>query len=452
MFKERIDKERDEIVKDLLHIMNINTSRSIKKPNMPFGEGSLMGLKYILDKGSQLQFKYQNYCGYCGMIEVGNGPYTVGVMCNIDTVSDYPCKVEGNIIYGPGATGGKGSAIACLYAMKILSQEGCIPDGKKVRMIVLSDKETGYKGINYYKEYEEAPEIGFVTDGTFPVIYGEKGTVTFDLEMKFDTYFDAPVNVVEISGGESGDTVPDSVNIILSCEEIFRDRIGDELKEFCERENLEYNIFSQNKLISIELKGKKAPGYEPEKGKNAVSYGIKFLSQIIDYIDRKKFVAEYARVIGTNYYCEGFEKEFSDEDSGRTTFNVGKINLINDRVTLSIDVRFPISAVYSDVLESIKDEFKYSAFEITNLSHMRPVSFSEDSFVVKKLMRVYNEVTGDEGAMPYVTYGTSYARTLSNMVSFGPYRRDITDADTITIDYLLELTEIYTKAIYELLK
>lgn len=465
MFKEYIINNQDLIIKDLIELIKIETIHDVKKPNMPYGEGIYRGLRYVLDKGNDLKFKTQNFCGHCGHLEVGNGAYTVGILCNVDVSSEvkgwtknpFQGEIVENKIYGKGAIDGKGPLIACLYAMKILNDENLIPEDKKIRMIIGSDKKTTCKSINYYKEYEEAPEIGFTPDGVFPVVYGEKGIIDLSLEMQIPSNYDSPINIVEISGGKKGEGVPEKVNIIVSCDEIFKMKIEEELKMFADEEKIDYNIFSQNKLVSIEFIGKVAPRFSPEKGLNPISYGIKFLSRFDEFIDRKDFINEYEKHISISYNGEKINCFLQGDESGEFTFNVEEINLLNDSVKIEVNITHPISYLYSQVLEQIKEGFKYSTLQITDIEHLRPVTFSKDSFVVKKLMKAYRQVTGDKDSEPYTTAEGSYARAISNTIAFGPifpnetHIKDGPD-EFISIDSLLKLVEIYAIGIYELLR
>lgn len=465
MFKEHIEVNKDYIIEDLIELVKIRSVAAEKRPNMPFGEEVNRSLRYVLDKGKEMDFKVQNFCGYCGQVDAGYGDYTIGILCHVDvneeeegwTKSPFSGEIYDGKIYGRGIVKGKAPLIACLYAMKFLRDENLIPETKKVRMIIGADKETGIKSINYYKEYEIAPDIGFTPDGVFPVIYGEKGIMNLDLQMEFSSDYDAPINIVQIIGGDSIDTVPSKASIILSCEDIFKDKIEAELKRFSEVENINYEVHSQNKLINIEFIGKKANSRNPNKGINAISYGLKFLASFEEFIDKKEFIHEYNRLICTSYNGERINCRLHDEDSGEFTFNVSTIDLNNDSVCIKVNITYPISYVYSDVLELVKNGFKYSSLKINNTNHVRAISFSKDSFVVKKLMKVYREVTGDEESQPYVTWKETYARVMSNTVSFGPIlpknkELDYEIDEFVTIDELMNLIEIYAMAIYELLK
>ena len=463
MFEDYINNNQEDIINDLIELINIKTINDLKKPNMPYGEGVYKGLRYILDKGSEWRFKTQNYCGHCGHIDAGKGDYTIGILCNVDvpepskewTKNPFVSEVSDGQIFGMGAKETKGPLIACLYAMKFLKDSNLIPDDKKVRLIIGCDKYKDSKSINYYKEYEDAPEIGFSPDGTFPVIYGEKGIIDLTLKMNIPSDYEAPINVVEISGGKKGNGVPEKVNIILSCEEIFKIKIEEELKLFSEEEQIEYKIISQNKLIWIEFKGKNAKSSTPGLGKNAISYGMKFLARFDEVIDRKLLIEEYERLISTSYHGEKLNCSIKGDESGDLTFNVEEIKVDSEGARIEINITHPISYLYSEVLEQIKDGFKYTNLKIHTIDHARPIAFSKDSFVVKKLMKAYKEVTGDKESEPYTRAEKSYARSLSNTIVFGPkFPGDapIQGDEFILKEELFKLIEIYSRGLMELLK
>ena len=80
---------------------------------------------------------------------------------------------------------------------------------------------------------------------------------------------------------------------------------------------------------------------------------------------------------------------------------------------------------------------------------------SKDSYLVKTLCKIYNDVT-NSNAEPIAIGGATYARAFDNFVSFGanlPGQKDMchqTD-EFISIDNLLLAYEIYCRAIKELL-
>ncbi len=465
MFKEDVQKEKDHIVNDLINLIKYRSVEGEVKPNMPFGEGVHEALTYILNRAREFDLESQNFAGYAGHVDAGKGEYTVGVLCHVDVVPEgegwnlnpFGGEISDGKIYGRGATDDKGPIIASMYAMKILKEKGLIPEDKKVRLIIGTNEETDWKCIKYYKEYEKAPNIGFTPDGSFPVIYGEKGIVDIELTSDLKIDKDMPISLVSITGGEAINSVPSKACLILGCDSYFKEKIETELMLFCKEEKIRGIINCDKKLIKIEFHGVAAHGATPEKGVNAISYGIKFLGRFNELIDKRKFIDEYNRLISTFYNGENINCNFEDEDSGKFTFNVGLIELNSDEVSMKINIRYPINNEYYDIIDGIRNGFKYSCFKIKVITHLRPICFSKESPLINKLLKVYRRCTGDYETEPMTTGGGTYARAMDNIVAFGPgFPSEQGTAhkpnEFIKIDRLMQLTEMYAEAIYELLQ
>ena len=84
-------------------------------------------------------------------------------------------------MYGRGTIDDKGPVIASLYAMKAVAEKMKIR--KRVRLILGLNEEKNWECINYYKQNEEAPTIGFSPDADFPGIYAEKGIINIKIEL-----------------------------------------------------------------------------------------------------------------------------------------------------------------------------------------------------------------------------------------------------------------------------
>ncbi len=76
------------------------------------------------------------------------------------------------------------------------------------------------------------------------------------------------------------------------------------------------------------------------------------------------------------------------------------------------------------------------------------------NFLIQKLKKVYEEVTGEKAELISIGGGT-YARAIDNAVAFGPllpgrpvlaHERD----EYIDIDDLITITKIYARAMYSL--
>ena len=54
-------------------------------------------------------------------------------------------------------------------------QDAGITLSRRVRLIVGSDEETGFRCVNHYMANAEIPTLGFAPDADFPIINAEKG-------------------------------------------------------------------------------------------------------------------------------------------------------------------------------------------------------------------------------------------------------------------------------------
>lgn len=136
--------------------------------------------------------------------------------------------------------------------------------------------------------------------------------------------------------------------------------------------------------------------------------------------------------------------------------NVGMVRREDDRIVLTINIRYPVDTKYEDIEREIKNIIKEYEIDYKQITDMPPLYFEKDHFLIKTLLDVYKEFTGDE-AQPIVIGGGTYARWAKNVVAFGPnmpgdeevaHQKD----EYISIERLLMCAKIYANAIYRLAK
>ena len=143
---------------------------------------------------------------------------------------------------------------------------------------------------------------------------------------------------------------------------------------------------------------------------------------------------------------------------GKLNFNPGVIKTTEDEIVLSINIRYPIESSAKAIYDGIRNELKGTGIEvIEDDDEMKPLYIPKDNLLVQKLMKVYREETGDYDSEPITIGGGTYARSMDNAVAFGPvfpgqielaHQKD----EFISIEHLMKLAVIYTKALYELAK
>lgn len=333
-------------------------------------------------------FRTKNLKDMAGYAEIGEGRDMIGILCHLDVVPagegwvhpPFGCQVEDGRIYGRGVIDDKGPAVAVMYAMKDLLEEGK-PLGKRIRLIFGTMEEDGeWHDMNYYKEHEELPSYGFTPDADFPGIYGEKGIAQFKLSGPL-----AGSGFREVKGGMAPNMVPDQAEAVL--------------------ENGE----------TICTSGKAAHGSLPHLGKNAIS-------ALMDIAAGKgaKLADFYMNKIGYDWDGVKAGCGFHDEPSGGTTFNVGKIITSGDRIELYIDIRYPVTVSVQDVTEALTASMKEFDLTAELISHDPPVYMDKSGPIITRLMEAYQELTGDRESEPELVGGGTYARAMDNIVAFGP--------------------------------
>jgi succinyl-diaminopimelate desuccinylase len=463
-FADLIESYRKDIVKSTQEIIRIKSVEEDEKPGMPFGEGPFKALKYALELSEKMGFKTKNLDGYVGYAEFGKGDETIGILAHLDVVPEgdgwayppYSAEIHDGNIFGRGTQDDKGPAIASLYAMKAL-KEASVPLSKKIRIIFGTNEETGWGCMKYYFQKEKAPCMAFTPDADFPVIHGEKGIIVFDLVKKLQRKSCGDFEIKYINGGDRANMVPDYCEALIETKD--SSSIEEKLKNFVNRTGYDITMEKINGQIKIKSRGVSAHGSTPEKGKNAITFLMLFLGEVIDCnCDICNFIKTYNEMIALKHNGEGIGCGFEDDISGKLTFNPGVIKTTEDEIKLSVNIRYPIKIDSKTVYSGIRKALKGTGIElIEDDDEMKPIYIPKEHFLVQKLMKVYKEETGDVNSEPITIGGGTYARAMENAVAFGPLLPGQDDLahqknENISIEHLMKITKIYAKALYELAK
>ena len=172
-----------KIIESLSSLLQIDSVKTEKLDDKPFGEGVFRALDYSLNLAKEMGFETYNYSNYIGEVVWGKGE-SIAILCHLDVVPvgdetkwkhpPFSATLDNGEIYARGALDDKGPFIATLYALKRLKDEGFLPN-KEIRLILGCDEESGWGCIKHYKTIRDLPETGFSPDASFPVIYAEKG-------------------------------------------------------------------------------------------------------------------------------------------------------------------------------------------------------------------------------------------------------------------------------------
>jgi succinyl-diaminopimelate desuccinylase len=459
---KRIDSMRDEIIKSTQEIVRIKSVEGEPKEGMPFGEGCAKSLDYALKIADKLGFRTVNLDGYVGYAEYGEGEEYVAALGHLDVVPEgegwiyppYGAEIHDDKIYGRGTSDDKGPIIAALYGLKAVKDEG-LALSKRIRIIFGTNEETGSNDLPYYLEREKAPAAGFTPDAEYPIINGEKGLTGFRMVREFNKRCEGDIVIKEIKGGQASNIVPDYCKSVLVAKDC--DAVIKAVDKFAEESGYELSAEVKEDLVYIYSKGAPAHASLLEQGKNAVMQLFAFLGTLnLGSNDVSNFVCFMNKYIGMNVHGEAFGCFLEDEVSGKLSFNLGIIEMNEEKVEFVLDVRYPVTCKLEDMKTPFEKTIEGTGIEIAHFSHHEPLYFEPKHPLIKALQKVYEEQTGNKADLVSIGGGT-YAKSMPNIVAFGPEFPGEPDTihkanEYIKIDNLIINAKIYAHALYELAK
>lgn len=448
--KEQIISQTEPFLSHLGRLVCINSELSEAKPGIPFGEGNARVLHEALAIAEELGFTVKNLDNYCGYAEMGQGEQIVGIAAHLDivpaggdwTMDPFRLTRKGNLVYGRGTTDDKGPAMEALYAMKLLRDNG-VPLGKRVRLIFGCNEETGSKCMEHYNEVAEELSCGFTPDACYPCIYGEKGHAAM-------TAYSKSTRILSMNGGFVSNAVCDECTTVIPAGIIS----AQALEKALDTKHLKvFTVTEADGKLNVFAKGTAAHASTPTLGVNAAGVTMQALAEA-GFED--PFVRFYNTHIGTACDGSGIGLKFADA-YGNLTLNNGIVRTENGVISCTIDIRVPVTLTKEQVLSMCDGKLEDADGRITVKEIGKPLFFPPDSPLVKALYEAYTDVTGDTEHKPMVIGGGTYAKSLKNIIAFGPEKEGIDyhvhSADEfLPIDEMQETVEIYYKAIQNLLE
>lgn len=452
-FEKQVNEQKEKIVKTLQELLQIPSvldeeyqDKISDKVGEPFGPQIRKALEYMLALGKKDGFEVLNDDGFAGVIsyKTGNPQESVGILCHLDVVPagnnwTYPpfaATIVDGKIYARGASDDKGPTIACYYALKLIKEAG-IKCKKEIQIILGTDEETGWRGIHHYLNHYPQPTIGFAPDCDFPLVYGEKGRMSFDLSAPFDEE-----DIVEyIDGGKRYNVVLDCVKAKLNI------NLEKEFYQYLKKYHLKGSV--EDSIYTIE--GLAAHAMEPFKGINAGCHMCNFLKP---YSSNKMihFIADY-------FFEDAFFKrmhlDYHDEEMGPITVNIGILHIAKENTRVTLDSRFPIRYNIENFQKTFDSLLKDNQITIIHHTYKEPHYICPNDELVVKLYNAYVKNTGDTEHKPFTVGGGTYAGVLKKGVAYGmlfPNEEELAHQkdEYVAINSLCKAILIYIDAILAL--
>ena len=391
----------DQILNDLIAIPSV---KGTPTEGAPYGQAPKAALDYYLNMAKADGFITRNVGDKAGYVQWGDKGPLVAALGHLDVVpagsawnsEPFSLTCKDGYFTGRGVVDDKGPMVSAYMALLRLKEK--YPDPPfRLRLIVGTDEENGSTCMERYCETEELPDIGFTPDAEFPCIFAEKGIYQMHFEGN-------PCSGFSLLGGNAANMVP----------------------PYCE-----YTCLTDESKITQE--GLQAHASHPEMGINAIDQILsKLPKDIVDTNPLLKLMKKYFSASAEIPFADLFTPDLS----GKATTNVGMVHIGPDEARLHVDIRFPVtlsSDVVTEKLEAIASEF---GVKVVQDSVLEPLFKDKESNQIKTLVSIYEkyrdsfEYDPEESdarkqslstpAEPLAIGGGTYARTMPNIVAFGP--------------------------------
>lgn len=389
------------LLSDLIAIPSV---KGEPEQGAPYGRYPKEVLTYFLDRAASDGFITENVGNKAGYVQWGTRGPLLAVLGHLDVVPEgrgwetepFTLSCDDEYFRGRGVVDDKGPVAATYMAMLRFKENHPDPDFR-VRLVVGTDEEHGSSCMERYCETEELPSIGFTPDAEFPCIFAEKGI--------YQMHFKAPVTEdYTLHAGSAANMVP----AYCECVDLIND-------------------------IGICADGVQAHASHPDLGINAIE---KILPKLPDSI----VSGSPLLLLMKKYFCTDSETPFSsffpEDVSGKMTTNVGIVHINKDQADLHVDIRFPVTLSDEDVRTRLTEIASEFGVTVVDDGVQPPLFKDKDSRQIAALTDIYAEYRElfaylpdekearekalSEPAAPIAIGGGTYARTMPNIVAFGP--------------------------------
>ncbi len=429
---DMVNSLTEEYFAALRKLLRIPSVKGPAAARAPFGEGPREALDMAMTIAGELGFQTKMVNDAVGVAQLGESADYVGVIGHLDVVPagdgwSYPpfdLTIEDGKAYGRGVLDNKGPALACLFALYAIKQLN-LPLTKTVRILFGSDEESGSADIPLYLAAEPAPVYGFTPDCKYPAVYGERGMLRLCLE----TDICAGSGIAELTGNHHSSMVPDFSRL----------------------------VFADGYEISAA--GKRSPSNAPELGVNSIiQLAQALLADTSGRLpeDVRCYADWLVKSLANQHDGAGLGIDFEDRESGKLQLTPFDWSVTADNtLQLGLTIRYPVTVTEEQILSRLSANLPPHS-RIRVVRSLPAVMFPQSHPMLKVMQDVYERCTGMDGT-PVTTTGATYARSMPNIVAFGPSfpgQKGIahnSDEYMLVAD-LLKNMQIYALTIYELAK
>ena len=400
-------EEMMKSLKELIAIDSVYDETTIDKNN-PFGKGVSQALQYVEKLAKKDGFIVHNYDNMVVEILTNDLEKNVTIMAHADVVptgtgwpqDPFTLTEIGDTLYARGVADDKGPLLSAYYGLKALRDNNLLGN-YQVRFLVGGNEERGSQCMEHYFQTlkKKQPTYGFSPDSAFPLTYAEKGIGGF--VVKKEIIFP---EVKSIKGGVASNSV------IEKCEVLMKEDLN--FIAYLTNQEVDFSYLARGEEMLLTFNGIAAHGSVPWMGKNAAMEAVKRLGDYYQNADFQLLYKLYSPLRG-----EGVNAAAHSEDMGDNSLNVGIFSYENNQLEMVVNFRHIKTVTPEEIMHNIIAASK--PFEISDYGFSPVLYYPKDHPLIKTLLRVYQEETGDYQTPIIASGGGTYAKEADNIVAFG---------------------------------
>ena len=445
-YQELVKPYQEEMMKSLKEFIAIDSvyDEESKDEANPFGKGVSKALQYIENLAKKDGFIVKNYDNMVVEILTNELEPNVTIMAHADVVptgtgwpqDPFELTEKGDFLYARGVADDKGPLLSCYYGLKALRDNNLLGN-YQVRFLVGGNEERGSACMEHYFQTlkKKQPTYGFSPDSAYPLTYAEKGIGGFLVKKDIDL-----PEVISIKGGVASNSV------IEKCEVLMKEDLN--FVAYLNNNDVDFSYLARGEQMLLTFNGLAAHGSVPWMGKNAAMEAVKQLGSYYNNADLQLLYKLYSPLRG-----EGVNAAAHSEDMGDNSLNVGLFSIENGKLEMVVNFRHVETVTSEQMMKNIIEASK--PFEVINGGFSPVLYYPKDHPLIKTLLRVYQEETGDIETQIIASGGGTYAKEADNVVAFGmeypghdPKMHGVNE--NTKKSYLFESMGIFAHAIIEL--
>ena len=445
-YQELVKPYQEEMMKTLKEFIAIDSvyDDNTRDEANPFGKGVSKALQYIENLAKKDGFIVHNYDNMVVEILTNELEANVTIMAHADVVptgtgwpqDPFELTEKGDFLYARGVADDKGPLLSCYYGLKALRDNNLLGN-YQVRFLVGGNEERGSACMEHYFQTlkKKQPTYGFSPDSAYPLTYAEKGIIGFIVRKNINL-----PEVISIKGGVASNSV------IEKCEVLMKEDLN--FVAYLNNNDVDFSYLARGDKMILTFNGLAAHGSVPWMGKNAAMEAVKQLGNYYKNADLELLYKLYSPLRG-----EGVNAAAHSEDMGDNSLNVGLFSLENGKLEMVVNYRHIEKVTAEQMINNVKEASKPFDVEVAGVSPL--LYFPKDHPLIKTLLKVYQEETGDLETQIIASGGGTYAKEADNIVAFGmeypghdPKMHGVNE--NTKKSYLFESMGIFAHAIIEL--